>query len=102
MSALSDLLTPTPVGVRIPVQAQPRAGRNRVVGVHGDAIKIQIASPPVDGAANDAIVRYVAKVLDVPRGSITLVQGERSRHKIIEVSGMGVAEVAERLEGAIS
>lgn len=100
MSALSDLLSTVPGGVRIPIQAQPRAGRDRVVGVHGEAIKVQIASAPVDGAANEGIVRFLAKLLRVSKGSVALVQGERSRHKVVEVSGLELSEVAARLEDA--
>lgn len=100
MGALAELVRDVANGARFAVHAQPRASRDRVVGRQGDAVKLQIASPPVDGAANDAIVRFLAKTLGVSRSAVRIVQGERSRQKLVEVSGATAAEVGERLEAA--
>lgn len=84
-------------GVRITVHIQPRASRSLVVGPHGDALKIRIAAPPVDGAANDALVDFLASTLDVSRSAVTVVSGSSSRRKVVAVEGVGLVEVRERL-----
>ena len=65
--------------VRFAVRVQPRASRSEIVGVHGDAMKIRLSAPPVDGAANDALVELVADALGVSRRSVRIVGGESSR-----------------------
>lgn len=72
-------------GVRFEVRAKPRAKKSRVVGAHGDAVEIAIAAPPVDGAANEELVRLLAKALGVGKRSILIVRGETSPHKLVEV-----------------
>jgi uncharacterized protein (TIGR00251 family) len=84
-------------GVRLAVHVQPRASRTEVAGLHGDALKIRLAAPPVDGAANDALTRFVAERLDVPRSAVRLVAGESSRAKVVAVAGVAPAEAARRL-----
>ncbi|MBI3784436.1 MAG: YggU family protein [Deltaproteobacteria bacterium] len=71
--------------MRIRVRLQPRASRNQIVGRHGDAIKIQVQAPPVDGAANQALLTLIAEQLGVAKRAVRLVQGETSRDKVIEV-----------------
>ena len=66
-------------------------------GTRGDAILIRLAAPPVDGAANDALVAFLADTLDIPRRDITLVSGERSRDKRVRITGLGEAAVRDRL-----
>ena len=68
-----------------------RASRTRLVGVHDGRVKVQIAAPPVDGAANKELVRFFARALDVSRSAVKLLSGESSRRKRIEVSGVSVA-----------
>jgi len=84
-------------GCRIRVRAQPRASRTEVVGLHGDALKIRVAAPPVDGAANAAILRLLAKSLGVPPSAVRLAQGGSGRTKTIEVSGVDATTAAARL-----
>ena len=69
---------------------QPGAKKSEVVGLHGDALKVRIASPPVDGRANGALLAFLAEVLDVSRQSLQVVKGTSSRHKMVWVSGSGV------------
>ena len=72
-------------GVVIRVRAKPRASQSRVVGVTDGALHVAIAAPPVDGAANDELVRVLAAHFGLPRRCVTLISGESSRHKRIRV-----------------
>jgi uncharacterized protein (TIGR00251 family) len=78
-------------GVRFTVRVQPRASRSEIVGVHGDAMKIRLSAPPVDGAANEALVELIAEVLGVGRRAVRIVSGETSRSKVVEVEGVSAA-----------
>ena len=68
---------------------QPGAKKNKVVGLHGGAFKLRIASPPVDGRANAALITFLAEALDVPRQSLAVVKGETSRRKTVRVAQPG-------------
>jgi uncharacterized protein len=72
----------------IVVHVVPRARTTEVAGRHGDAIRIRLAAPPVDGAANAELVRFVAERLGVPRGAITIVRGATARRKTVTVEGV--------------
>jgi uncharacterized protein len=72
----------------IVVHVVPRARTTDVAGRHGDAIRIRLAAPPVDGAANAELVRFVAERLGVPRGAITIVRGATARRKTVTVEGV--------------
>jgi uncharacterized protein (TIGR00251 family) len=86
-------------GVRVPIRVAPRASRDAIVGVHDGALKIALTAPPVEGAANDALVRLLAKALGVPKGAVRLVQGERSRDKVVEIDGVDEAAVHALIAG---
>jgi uncharacterized protein len=86
-------------GVRFAVRVQPRASRSEIVGVHGDAMKIRLSAPPVDGAANEALIELIAEVLGVGRRAVRIVSGESSRSKVVEVEGVTAAAVL-RLAGS--
>jgi uncharacterized protein len=73
--------------VRVSVHVQPRASRSEIVGVHGTALKVRLQAPPVEGAANDALVALFAERLGVPRRSVRVVTGATSRGKIVEIEG---------------
>jgi hypothetical protein len=83
--------------VRFAVRVVPRAKRSAVEGVHGDALKVRLAAAPVDGAANDALVRVLALTLDVARSRVRIVHGLTSRTKTVEVGGFSVTELHARL-----
>jgi uncharacterized protein len=87
--------------VRFEVHAKPRAKKSRVVGERGDAVEIALAAPPVDGAANDELVRFLSRVLAVPKRDIELVRGEGSREKLVAIRGLTPAEVEARLQAAV-
>jgi uncharacterized protein (TIGR00251 family) len=72
---------------RIAVKVHPRAKRTAITGRFGDAYKLDLAAPPVDGKANDECVRFVAELAGVPRRSVSIVQGAASRMKVIEIEG---------------
>ena len=90
-------ISPTPAGVRLRLRIQPRASREEVAGVSGDTIRIRLTAPPVDGAANEALVRFLSDRLQVPRSAIELVAGKAGRTKLVAVSGISAAEAAARL-----
>ncbi len=83
--------------VRISIYVQPRASRTEVVGLHGDAIKIRVAAPPVEGEANEEVVRFLAKKLGVPTSAVTVASGSSSRRKIVEVSGVPLTHAEQQL-----
>lgn len=84
--------------VTLTLHIQPGAKKTEVAGIHGDALKIRLAAPPVDGKANAALIDFIATVLDLPKAAITLKSGQTSRRKVlaIEVSDTAGA-VAGRL-----
>ncbi len=79
--------------VRFKVRVQPRASRSEVAGEYGDALKVRLAAPPVDGAANAELVAFLAKRLRVPKSAVVIVRGDKGRDKLIEVSGAGGDQV---------
>jgi uncharacterized protein (TIGR00251 family) len=87
--------------VRFAVRVQPRAARDELAGTYGDALKVRLSAPPVDGAANDALVKFFASIFAVDRRSIRILAGESSRSKVVEIDGIteqAVRDVAtERL-----
>jgi uncharacterized protein len=83
--------------VRVDVYVQPRASRSQVVGEHGDALKIRLAAPPVDGAANDELIRFMAKTLGVAQSQVTIASGATSRRKTIEIQGSTIDKVSHAL-----
>lgn len=85
------------VSTRITVRLTPRAARAEIAGERDGAILARVTAPPVGGAANEALVRLLAKTLRVPKGAITIVSGAMSRTKVVQVDGLDEAEVRERL-----
>jgi uncharacterized protein (TIGR00251 family) len=79
--------------VELSVLVQPRASRTRVVGEHGGRLKIALAAPPVDGAANEALVAFLADALQVRKGQVTLLDGQTSRQKRLAIRGVEPARV---------
>lgn len=75
----------------------PRARATAVAGTHGDAVKVRVAAPPVDGAANDALVRFLAAGLKVPAARVSIVAGAGGRRKSVKVEGMATGEIREAL-----
>lgn len=82
----------------ISLHVQPGARKTEIAGLHGEALKVRLAAPPVDGAANDALLRFLAERLGVARGAVALRAGATSRRKVVEVVGLNVDTVLSRLE----
>lgn len=83
------------------VAARPGASRSAVVGLAGEAVKVSIAAPPEKGKANDELVRFLAKALGLRRPQVALAKGEASRDKVVRVEGLGLDELARRLEALL-
>lgn len=90
-------VAPVAGGVRLRIRVQPRASRSEVAGPHGDELRIRLAAPPVDGAANEALVRFIADLLEVPRAAVTIVGGLASRSKTVRVAGVSVGQARSAL-----
>jgi hypothetical protein len=84
-------------GAQFALRVQPRASRNAFAGVMGDAIKLAITAPPVDGKANQAVIQYLSDLFRVPKSSIEIVSGETGRNKVIAIRGMSAAQVLKVL-----
>jgi len=84
-------------GVTFAVKVHPRAKKNAITGELGDAIKLALTAPPLDGRANQACIEFFANLLDVPRSSVTIASGETSRRKVIRVAGLSADAVRKRL-----
>jgi uncharacterized protein len=84
-------------GTTFAVKVHPRAKKNAITGEVGDALKLALTAPPVDGKANDACIDFFAKLLKVPRSSVTIAAGQTSRNKLIRVAGLSADEVRQRL-----
>ncbi|MGC1648490.1 MAG: DUF167 domain-containing protein [Candidatus Sulfotelmatobacter sp.] len=84
-------------GVTFAVKVHPRAKKNAITGEFGDALKVSLTTPPVDGRANEACIEFFAKLLKVPRSSVTIASGQTSRNKVIRVAGISAAELRNRI-----
>src|ERR1044072_4779820 len=92
-------IEPTPSGVTIRVYVAPRSSANKVAGAHNGALKIALTAPPVEGAANKALIEFLARLLGVPKGSIRLLSGETSRNKLVRIEGIDAQTAFMRLVG---
>lgn len=84
-------------GTEFPVRVQPRASRSEVVGVRGERLRVRVAAPPVDGAANDELRRLLASRLGLPPSAVTVVRGAASRDKRVRVEGLSPRAVQQRM-----
>jgi len=81
------------------VKVHPRAKKNAITGEMGDALKLSLTTPPVEGRANEACIDFFAKLLKVPRSSVTIAAGQSSRNKVIRVAGVSRDYVSDLLRG---
>jgi len=94
-------LRPTDAGVEIFLYVQPRASRNRVVGLQGEELKVALTAPPVDGAANKACCTFLAKLCNLPKRCVKLVAGDSSRHKRWLLEGGNIQDISHRLNALL-
>ncbi len=94
-------LRETASGVSFPVRVQPRARRTEITGFMGEGddavLKIALAAPPVDGKANEALIRFFADLLEVSRSAVEILSGGQSRHKVVRIAGVKAEWVRARL-----
>lgn len=91
------MLSERPGAVRLALRVQPRSKHNRIAGLVGQALRVQVSAPPIEGAANDAVVTLLAAWLGVPRRALHIVQGQSSRDKVIEIRCEDPPALAARL-----
>ena len=87
----------SPSGPTFAIKVHPRARKNAITGEIGDALKVALTAPPVDGKANEACIEFFAKLLKVPRSSVTIASGQTSRNKVIRAAGLSATEIRQRL-----
>lgn len=92
----------TAAGATFTVKIHPRAKRNAITGTLGDALKISLTAPPLEGRANHACIEFLADLLKLPRSSITIAAGQTSRNKLIRISGVSAADVETRLRRVVT
>jgi uncharacterized protein len=93
----APFLRDTPEGSYLSIKLQPRASKTGVHGVHGTELKLSVTAPPVDAAANEALVRFLAELLDCPRSAVQLVRGQTSRHKTVLIRGLASSQILPKL-----
>jgi uncharacterized protein (TIGR00251 family) len=97
---LPAFLTTHRDGVTLAIKLQPRASRNEMDAATGPELRITVIAPPVDGAANEALLRLLAAALDCPRGKVELIRGHTARHKTVKVYGLSASQVLRKLSSA--
>lgn len=92
----------TAKGATFAVKVQPRARKNAITGVVGEALKLALTAPPVEGKANQAVIEFFADFFEIPRTSVSIASGETSRNKVIRIAGLPAHKVRERLAAVTS
>jgi uncharacterized protein (TIGR00251 family) len=95
-------ISDTPSGATFAVRLHPRAKKNAITGTLGDALKISLTAPPLEGRANHACIEFLSDLLKLPRSSITIAAGQASRNKLIRISGVSAADVEARLRRVVT
>lgn len=96
-NSLPGFLTVQPDGVTLAVKVTPRAPREEIGAEIGAELRVRVTAPPVDAAANEALIRLLAAKLDCPRSAVQIVRGQTSRHKIVKLRGVSAAAVSAAL-----
>ncbi len=94
-------LAATDTGIALRVRVQPRASRNAVLGPYNGATRIALIAPPVEGAANAALLAYLAELFGVSKRSVTLVRGQTARAKLVQVDGASLDQAFDLLQGSV-
>ncbi|MGB8646429.1 MAG: DUF167 domain-containing protein [Anaerolineae bacterium] len=91
------ILSESGSGITLAVKVVPRAKRDEIVGIEGDALKVRLNAPPVEGRANEALIKFLSEVLGVRRADVEILRGETTRNKLVRIRGVSVAHTQERL-----
>jgi uncharacterized protein (TIGR00251 family) len=94
---LPSFITAQPDGVTLAIKLQPRASKNEIGEPIGNELRVKVTAPPVDSAANEALLRLLAETLDCPRSQLELIRGHTSRHKTVRVNGVTAQDVLKQL-----
>jgi uncharacterized protein (TIGR00251 family) len=94
---MSSAVRTTEEGAVVEIYVQPRASRNEIVGIHEGRLKVRLTAPPVEGEANKDCIRFLAKLIGVPRSSVVILQGHKTRAKTLLIRGVTSEQVVERL-----
>lgn len=89
-------------GITFAVKVHPRAHKNAITGIVGDALKLALTAPPVEGRANQAVIEFFAELFAIPRSSVTIASGETSRNKVVRIFGLTRGSVEQRLSAALA
>lgn len=92
-----DWIKETAKGVLLPVRAMPRASKNEIQGLHGDALKVRLQAPPVEGKANQALIRFLSNALNIPRSQLSIASGETGRNKAVLITGLSKPELIRKI-----
>ena len=90
-------IKPRKDGIQFSAIIQPRSSKNKIVGLHGEFLKIRLTSPPVNGEANKMCIKLLAKILGVSPSRIVIVSGHKGRNKIIRVEGINIPEFLKKI-----
>jgi uncharacterized protein len=102
VSALPKFLSETKDGLLLKLKVQPRSSRNKLGDVDGDEWRIWVTAPPVDAAANKAVLELLADELDLSKSQVQLVRGDTARHKVVRITGMTRGELLQRVVGIVA
>jgi uncharacterized protein (TIGR00251 family) len=94
---LTTIIKRSSEGINLPCMIQPRSSQNKIVGLYGELLKIKLTAPPVDGKANAALIKYLSKVIDVPRGTMTITSGLTSRRKTVRFTGINIEDLINKI-----
>ena len=97
MSDVSFRIRDTGTGIEVALHVQPRARRNEIAGLHNGALKLKVCAPPVDDAANRALIEYFATLLHLPKSSLRILSGIKSRDKILRIESISRSDFLGRL-----
>ncbi|HKL20449.1 MAG TPA: DUF167 domain-containing protein [Tichowtungia sp.] len=94
---MSEWINETPQGLDVRIRAVPRASKNEIQGIYDGALKVRLTSPPVDGKANRALIKFLSKTLNISKAQIELKQGQTGRSKTLHIQGMTPSEIRKKL-----
>jgi uncharacterized protein (TIGR00251 family) len=97
LTAVPAYLAESDGATLVTVRVQPRAGKDELAGPRGDALLVRVKAPPVDGRANDAVCRLLARAAGIPPSTASLVRGASSRDKVVRLPGIAPVDAAEKL-----